>query len=97
MEEGFGILRVIVRYDICYLGIVSAIVPQNIIPTGSTFGTIEVQLWTKDGNCTPQSINKLLNKLPLLILCPNVTDKSLFDCRVLSQQGCMGRLGWVPW
>jgi hypothetical protein len=34
------------------------------------------------------SINKLLNKLPLTLLCTIRIDKCLFDCRVLPQQGC---------
>ncbi len=35
-------------------------------------------------------INKLLNKLPLTLLCTIRIAECLFDCRVLPQQGCNG-------
>ena len=44
-------------------------------------------------------INKLLNKLPLILLCTIRIDDSLFNCHVLPQQGCDGATGqgtWVP-
>ncbi len=38
-------------------------------------------------------INKLLHKLPLILLCTIRRDEVLFDCRVLPQQGCKGEAG----
>ncbi len=38
-------------------------------------------------------INKLLNKLSQILLCTIWTDKGLFDCRVLAQQGRGGATG----
>jgi hypothetical protein len=42
-------------------------------------------------------INKLLNKLPLILLCTIRIDNSLFDCRDLPQQGCNGATGLGTW
>ncbi len=41
-------------------------------------------------------INKLLNKLPLILLCTIRIDEGLFDCRVLPQQGRDGATGSGP-
>ncbi len=42
-------------------------------------------------------INKLFNKLPLILLCTIRIDDSLFDCRVLPQQGRDGATGLGTW
>jgi hypothetical protein len=42
-------------------------------------------------------INKLLSKLPLILLCTIWIDDSLFDCRVLPQQGRNGATGSGTW
>ena len=41
--------------------------------------------------------NKLLNTLSLILLCTIMTDDSLFDCRVLPQQGRDGAAGLGTW
>jgi hypothetical protein len=47
------------------------------------------------GGVSPDAsqMNKLLNKLPLILLCTIRIDDSLFDCRVLPQQGRDGATG----
>jgi hypothetical protein len=50
----------------------------HIIPNGSLYARINI-IYKK---------YKLLNKLPLILLCTIRIDNSLFDCRVLPQQGC---------
>jgi hypothetical protein len=60
-------------------------------------GIIKLMLLYIHGNI---EINKLLNKLPLILLCTIRIDDSLFDCRVLPQQGRDGVTGqgtWVPY
>jgi hypothetical protein len=42
-------------------------------------------------------INKLLNKLSEILLCTIVIDDSLFDCRVLPQQGRNRAAGLGTW
>jgi hypothetical protein len=42
-------------------------------------------------------INKLLSKLPLILLCTIRIDDSLFDCRFLPQQGRGGATGSGTW
>ncbi len=51
----------------------------------------------EDSHNTPDPINKLLNKLPLILLCTIRIDNSLFDCRVLPQQGCNGATWSGTW
>jgi hypothetical protein len=42
-------------------------------------------------------MNKLLSKLPLILLCTIKIDNSLFDCRVLPQQGRDGAIEMGTW
>ncbi len=66
--------------------------------------TTTQMIWRERGKELPvatllNEINKLLNKLPLILLCTIRIDDSLFNCRILPQQGCDGATGhgtWVP-